>query len=116
MHEVQVKTEDLLVKVRENREGHRALFEQAIEVYRERAIEEIERILDDAKNGRKIVRAIGLVEPRDYTKEYDRVVAMLEMTVDSQIVISSQDFSRFVMDDWEWKEAFTTSTAAYLVT
>lgn len=115
MHEVTVKTADLLEKVKENRGGHRAIFDQAIEVYRQRAIDEIERILDDAKNGRKIIRAIGLIEPKDYTKEYDRAIAMLEMTVDEEITISAQDFAQFVMDDWAWKEQFTTSTAAYLV-
>lgn len=116
MDKVMVDKNQLLEKLRANRANHRKVFEAAVEVYRTRAVEELERMLDDAKNGRKIARQIGLVTPVDYTKEYDRAITMLEMSRDTNITIDSRDFARFVMDDWEWRESFSTSTASYLVT
>jgi hypothetical protein len=114
MHDVTVKKEELLERVRSNRNNHRAIFERAVEVYRERALAELEQWVEDLKNGRKIRRSLSLVEPVDYTKEYDRVITMLEMSIDDEIELTAQDFARFVMDDWEWKETFRTSTASYL--
>lgn len=107
---------EVLDILRKNREEHRAIFEKAFEVYRERATEELARMLDDAKNGRKIQRGLGLVQPVDYTKEYDRVIKALELSKDDVVYLDQRDLARYVMDDWEWKEAFTSSTAAYLVT
>jgi hypothetical protein len=51
----------------------------------------------------------------DQTKDYDRVIRMLEMTVDEIITIGAVEFQQYVMDDWTWKEQFTASNSAYLV-
>jgi hypothetical protein len=52
MNTVKVKREDLLTKVRANREAHRDLFLKAQEGYRKLVIEELDRMLADANEGR----------------------------------------------------------------
>lgn len=111
---IRVKRDDLLDALRKNRDAHRDTFEQAATGYRKRAIEELDASLQDAKAGKKIRRSIGLVEPMDQTKDYDRVIRMLEMTVDDVVTIGATEFQQYVMDDWSWKEQFTASNAAYL--
>lgn len=114
MDKITVKKSELVRELEKNRKNHRKIFEEAQKVYRERVIEELDRMLDDAKNGRKIVRAIGLPEPRDFTKEYDRALKMLKMSTKATMEISSQDFAHFVMDDWPWMKQFSSFTTAYL--
>jgi hypothetical protein len=111
---IRVNRDELLEALRKNRAAHREMFERAAVGYRKRAIEELDASLQDAKAGKKIRRSIGLVEPMDQTKDYDRVIRMLEMTVDQIVTIGAQEFQQYVMDDWSWKEQFTTSNAAYL--
>jgi hypothetical protein len=77
MNTVKVKREDLLAKVRANRASHRELFLKAQANYRKFIIEELDRMLADAKANRKIRRSIDLVEPRDHTSDYDRTIMML---------------------------------------
>jgi hypothetical protein len=111
---IRVKRGELLDVLRKNRAAHRETFERATIGYRKRAIEELDASLRDAKEGKKIRRTISLVEPMDQTKDYDRVIRMLEMSVDEVIVIGAHEFQQYVMDDWSWKEAFTSSNSAYL--
>jgi hypothetical protein len=112
MNTVKVKREELLTKVRTNRDAHRALFLKAQEGYRKLVIEELDRMLADARDGRPIQRSVTLTEPSNHVKDYDRVIAMLEMSVDDTITLDSQDFDRYVMDNWDWSRfALSTNTA-----
>src|SRR5207244_12882206 len=95
-----VKREELLTKVRSNRDAHRELFLKAQEGYRKLIIEELERMLADAREGRAIQRSVTLTEPSNHVKDYDRVITMLEMSVDETITLEAQDFDRYVMDNW----------------
>jgi hypothetical protein len=101
----------LLTKVRANREAHRELFLKAQDGYRKLIIEELDRMLAEAKAGRRISRSINLAEPTDHTSDYDRVVAMLEMSVEETITLDAQDFDQYVMDNWDWSSfALSTNT------
>ena len=109
-----VKRDELLEVLKKNRATHRETFERATIGYRKRAIEELDISLRDACEGKKIRRSIGLVEPMDQTKDYDRVIRMLEMSVDEVVTIEAHEFAQYVMDDWSWKEQFTASNSTYL--
>lgn len=114
MDTVTVKRDELLAVVKKNRDNHRAVFEKAQVAYRERVIKELDLMLADAKAGRRIRRAIALPEPEDHTRDYDRIVRMLEMSVDDVLELSEHDFSRYAMDQWEWAAAFATNTLSYV--
>src|SRR5215471_11235331 len=102
MNQVKVKRADLLAKIRANRDAHWALFLKAQEGYRKLVIEELDRMLADAKAGRPIRRSISLAEPADHTDDYERILAMLEMSVDDTIMLDAQEFNQYVLDNWEW--------------
>jgi len=113
MQTVKIEKAALLAIVRENREKHRAIFLEAQEGFRAQAIAELDRLLENAKAGRRIPRSWSMLAPVDQTKEYDRVLKMLEMSVDDIVELSQHDFARYVMDDWEWREQFLASNARY---
>jgi hypothetical protein len=55
-------------------------------------LKELDRMLADAKEGRPIQRSVTLTEPSNHTKDYDRVITMLEMSVDETIVLDAGEF------------------------
>jgi len=114
MREVKCKTADLLVKLKENRENHQEAFELALVAYRDQAVKELEAMLAEAREGKRIRRAVSLVEPVNQTKEYNQAILMLEMSVDVEITLSEQEFACFVMDRWRWKEQFALTASSYL--
>lgn len=74
-------------------------------------IEELDRMLKDAKDGKQIRRAVIMPEPQDHTPDYDRVIAMLEMSVDTVIELDADSFDNYVMDNWAWRaNALATNT------
>jgi hypothetical protein len=113
MDTVKVQVAKLLEKVKANREAHRDLFLKAQEVYRQDIIEELDRMLTDARAGKPIRRAITMPEPQDHTKDYDRVITMLEMSVDEQVELDSVSFDQYVMDNWSWKAGALATNSMY---
>lgn len=113
MTKVKMRRSTLLEQVRQNRKRHRKVFEEAQVGYRAAVIKELDVMLSEARSGRRIRRVVSLAEPVDQTREYDRVIRMLEMTEEEQFELTELEFSQYVMDDWSWKSAFLTSNMRY---
>ena len=113
MNSIKVKKSELLDVLKKNRGNHRIIFLEASEGYRAAAIEELDKMLADAKAGRKIRRSLTLVEPQDQTRDYDRAIRMLEMSTDDVIELEEHDFAQYVLDDWSWKRQFLLSNSTY---
>jgi len=116
MRGVTIKKEELKEVLIKNRTRHRAIFEEALEGYREAAIKLLDQALQDARDGKKIRTHIQLVEPMDQTADYDRVIRMLEMEVDDEVGLTADDFRMYVMDDWGWKGQFLAANIGYTKT
>lgn len=116
MEAIYVDKTKLLETVRDNRAKHRQIFLEAQEGYRKAAIRELEVMLADAREGRVIRRSVRLLEPVDQTKDYDRVIRMLEMSEDDHIKLEEADFAQYVLDDWHWKRQFLHANSSYSAT
>ena len=115
MNTVKVKREELLTKVRANRDAHRELFLKAQANYRKFIIEELDRMLAEAKAGRSIRQSIDLAQPRDHTGDYDRTIMMLEMSVDDTIILNASEFDQYVRDVWAWTQYDGVTLGEYAV-
>ena len=113
MQTVKIKRDELLEVVKKNRAAHRQIFEEAQGGYRKAVIKELDAMLAEARSGKRIRRTVSLVEPVDQTREYDRVIRMLEMSADDTVELQNHEFAQYVMDDWTWKRAFLASNMHY---
>lgn len=110
---VRVKKNELLTKLQANRADHRDSFEKALKGYQAQVIESLEHLLADARKGKRIAHHIALEVPQDQTRDYDRVISMLQMSLDEEIELTQQEFAMYVMDDWSWKQAFVSTASTY---
>lgn len=115
MKSVKVNKEELLQRLHANREDHRDLFLRAQEVYRERAIAELDGMLRRAREGDDIERSIRLIEPQDYTEEFDTAIEMIEWEVGDEVILDQREFKQYVQNEWGWMGNFTASTQAYVM-
>ena len=106
--------DDLLLKVKANREKHIKTHSIALCEYRKDLITYLQEKLEDAKNEKDIKHQIDLIRPVEYTKHYDRAIAMLEMTTNTEIELEQVNFAQLVLDEWTWSESFVHSTSGYL--
>ncbi|PVG83742.1 hypothetical protein DDE18_05340 [Nocardioides gansuensis] len=114
MRVIRIDRDEFVAKVQANRDNHRAVFEAALEGYRDRWIQELERRLRDVRRGREINQYIGLPEPEDHTDDYDRILMMARMQIDNVIELTEDEFGMYVMDQWSWKPHFASTTSRYV--
>ena len=113
METVKVNKLELLAIIKENRANHRQVFLEALEGYKKKCIELLEQHLANLRTGKVYHVSIALPEPQEHTKDYDRVIRMLELSVDDVVEIAQDQFAQYVMDDWAWKNQFTSTTSMY---
>ena len=109
----EVKKDVLIKTIQENRGNHRAIFEKAIKAYQKKLEEILLDKLKRVRKGSKIQMYFSLPQPEDHTKDYDRILQMLNMEIKETIELEENEFSQFVMDDWAWKNEWVSNTLAY---
>ena len=116
MKDIRVRKDDLISVLKKNRGQHCKIFLEAQDGYRAEVITQLDKLLEEAREGRNITSYIEFQEPMDQTKDYDRAILMLEMTTEDEVAVSEADFRSYVMDDWSWKGQFLTSNSPYSAT
>jgi len=86
-----------------------------MEIYRERAIEQLNSFADDLKAGKSPKLYINLPVPEDHTKDYDAMLDMLKSSINTTIELDNERFRQFVRDEWEWKDRFLGTVNSYVV-
>lgn len=115
MREVRIEKSKLLEIVQKNRAEHRDIFLKAQEKYRELIIKELDAVLASARDGKDIliIRLVEIIMPSDHTSDYDQAIRMLELSTDTTVVLTRQEFSALVDDDWGWSREWAASNVRY---
>lgn len=104
MRDIRVRKAELLQRLRENRDAHRAEFLKAQENFRIRVISVLDQMLEEARSGKPIRTSLGLLSPQDHTADYNNAIEMLDMSVEPDILLDEQSFRWFVRNEWSWHE------------
>lgn len=51
--------------------------------------------------------------PEHHIKDYNGTLKKLELSLDKELELEQHEFNRFVMDEWEWKETFSSTHICY---
>ena len=113
MNPITVDKNKLLKVLKENLSRHKEIFLDAMKGYRKKAIELLDANIDRAKSGGRINLHISLDQPIDQSQDYERVIGMLEMAHEALIELSEVDYSRYVLDTWDWSNSFYSTTSGY---
>lgn len=102
-----------LAKLKENREQHARLVEEARAGYRAKALAALQQRTAKIREGKTVSLSFQLPLPQDFTREYDMAIAMLEAHEDGVVVLKPDEFRRLMLDEWDWMNAFAGVNAAY---
>ena len=114
---VNVPIEELIKKLKANREKHSENFEAALVVYHKKVIEVLDEALEAARTGKEYKTYFNLVKPENMLDEYDEVIGMLEMslgTTSSTIELTQDQYRNYVVDNWAWSGTFASNTLSYV--
>lgn len=112
MKTVKIERLRLIDKLKANRTEHEQLYLDAVEGYNIK----VEGLLKDALKKFKKTKVLEfpwISAPVDNTKEYDKVIAVLDFSVDDIIEIEISDFEKYVLDNWQWKEQVFLGNSSY---
>lgn len=108
--EVTVKREELLERLRENREKHEQEFNQAISQWQN----ELQSSIESIKPNAEFEFPQSLEQLRDdcpvsHVNDYDQAIDMFGMCVTEEIKLDSDAFNTFCRDEWGWKDSLATN-------
>lgn len=110
---VSCKTHDVLTKLRENMARHSAIVSEARAGYVARAKAAILAKLAHIEAGRVVDLRFSLIPPKDYSSEYQTVIAALEMHQGESIELSTSEVRMLIQDEWDWARDFLLSNSVY---
>lgn len=100
-------------RLKENRETHEKIYKEAVEGYQKKAIELVTEKLEKLKTNPVESTYIHLTIPSNHLKEYDRAILMVDQSLDIEVELSEEDYSKYIQDNWTWTRDFYTSNSSY---
>lgn len=119
LHQRNVKVDrlDLLSKLRANLEVHRAEYNEALDEFYNRLLEDLKLATKKVKNVKSVQElkdfTFNVTFPQNHEQDYLDVIEMLEMSVDTEIQLDAVSFKAFVKNEWPWQDAFRMTKVLY---
>lgn len=118
MKDITAKTQDVLEKLRENREKHVNEHKRALEGWRKTVANEVVELASYASSDKDLSPSKLNVpsahdKPESHVEDYDNAIAMLEWHEEETITLSSSDVRNYIQDQWTWQRDFKMSSAKY---
>lgn len=119
--QVEVKVVELLEILEKNREEHQTICKDAMAGWHKQVAKAAEKLRVCAEEGRlgkmskynnPLAKLLGDC-PENHTEDYDSAIGMLKMAVSETIQLKQEEYRTYVMDEWDWKEGWTSSTSSY---
>lgn len=114
MKTIRVNKTTLIESVKANRIKHEEANKVALEGFYTAVEKELKTLLKQAKS-RDLPAHIYLEnqKPKEYLADYDTALEMLELSVDTEIEITQEEFKNLVKDEWSWKDVWELSNSRY---
>lgn len=115
MRPVRVNRTDLINKLLENKSKHVQEFREVYELFRDKAIRQMERNLELARdtNATNVVLSISLATPVSHEQDYDDALGLLQMGTDETVELDMESYRQYIQDNWVWKRSFDATNSLY---
>ena len=113
---VRIGKNELVNKLRENREKHHEHVKKAEKGYLKAVKEDLEQLLQIVNDGKipNFRSLYKLQQPINKIEEYDIALQMLDMSTDDIIELTQDDFKKYVLDKWDWTADLIASNTKYI--
>lgn len=122
---LRVSRDGYLEMAKELLEKKKPEFSAALEDCSRKFYFELDRLLEKINKGDRLAdnpkitvnllfnNTLDLKYPEDHSKDYDRAIRKIELSVYDQISLSDQEFECYVLNNWDWKDTFLGLSATY---
>lgn len=112
---ISANRQSVVEALKKNRTEHQRLFNEAVNVYRKQATQVLEESLPRLRNqSNDNPQIIQLPDPpENWIRVYDSYIGLFEMSSEPTIMMSVENYSAFIQDNWSWKQRFLDSIEPY---
>lgn len=105
---------DLLEILKTNRERHAELYAEAVEGYCSKGVTALQEKIQKLTALEPVHIAVYNCDPpENHTADYDRVIAMLSRTMDTDIKLDEEQYRQLVDDDWDWSRGWANRNSEF---
>lgn len=108
MESINVKRAKLLTTLERNLELHKKIFKETLVAFKKKYTARLEEMGKNAKQG-KFELTTNLDLPHSYAQDYEDAIAMVTKDCREVIIISEEEFRRYVLNKWNWIHSFRVS-------
>lgn len=108
--EVSVRRDELLDRLKKNREKHDVEYHAAMKLWQQCLSETLQSI--DSSACFQFPTALSRLNsecPVSHVEEYDRAIDIFSMGINDEIKLDSSAFNQFCRDEWDWKQSTATN-------
>lgn len=110
---IKVKKSDLIDKINENKNLHIAEYNNAVILYKEEALKQLNALINATNNGDLEIK-LNLVTPVNNVENYDKIIEMFTWEVDDIVELSQDEFLEYVQDETDFARSAKFSNAMYV--
>jgi len=104
----------LLDKLVANRAIHNAEYEELMIDYNDKAIVDLQILLDKAKlRPVNVESCIRLDKPKSYDNEYETIIGMLEIANETTFELDRSNYEKYILNKWDWSNSFAQTKMSY---
>jgi len=109
LNNVRIEKSTLIELLQKNKDSHVGTFNESTEEYIKRVQEWHDKQYKRGLNGKEMEVNFSITKPFSHIEDYDKVLTMLRLSVDTVFALSEREFENYVMDKWSWSNGFTTA-------
>jgi hypothetical protein len=107
------KVDDLLKELRTNRADHEKIFNEAMTGFKKAFKKKLVELSNALEKGQTPQPNLGLTVPTNSLAQYDTAIKMLDLTTESELELTQDQFNCYVMDQWHFQQNFLRSAMMY---
>jgi len=115
MKNVTLAKAELIAVITSNQLTHNQEYAEMMQAFKVEVATETKAMIEfNASREKDFRTSIDVREPMSHNDEYDRILSMLNMSVDDNITLSQEEYRQYVLDEWSWAGMFAMSKTRYL--
>ena len=124
MSRVNVKREELIEVLKENRDAHKKEYDEAYAGYVQLCIEALEDKLETVESAAKAPKDSPvkfelffqdlMSAPENHVQDFQDVIDMFELSEDTKLSIGMEEYKRYYKNDWSWSRSWELSNKMYV--
>jgi len=57
---------------------------------------------------------LGIIYPENHSTDYEKAIRKLELSIFDKVTLSEEEYERYVLNNWEWRNSFLASNTSYI--